>query len=151
MTPALRTVLVGRQDSRFQRTLGVLFAVGISVATFVAYALDLFAATGGVIVLPGDATLVGFVAAVGIGTRRGGLAFAWLAQFAAYVGFRADWAFLGLSSHSPAGKLAFFFDPVGLAVFAVAAVLIGTIGFGVGALGRWSIDRLRDRVTTNPQ
>lgn len=151
MTPALKTVLLGRQYSRFQRTLGVLFAVTLSIATFAAYAIELFAVTGGVIVLPGDATLIGFVAAVGIGTQRGGLAFAWLAQFAAYVGFHANWALLGLSSHSPAGKLAFFFDPVTLAVLAVAAVLIGTIGFGVGALARWGIDHFKHRTTTNSQ
>jgi len=107
MVPALRTVLFGHHYSRFQRTLGVLFAVGILIATFTAYALGLFQVTGGVIVLPADATLVGFVAAVGIGSRRGGLVFAWLAHFAAYAGFRADWAFTRPLATSLAGKLAF--------------------------------------------
>ncbi|MFC6989088.1 hypothetical protein ACFQJD_10895 [Haloplanus sp. GCM10025708] len=145
MVPALRTVLVGHARSRFQWTLDVLFAVSILVATFVAYALGLFQASGGVIVLPADATLVGFAVAVGVGAHRGGLLVAWLVQFAAYVGFRADWAFLGLSSHSLGGKLAFLFDPVGLAVLGVATLTIGTFGFGVGYVGRWSIERLRER------
>ncbi|MFC7029258.1 hypothetical protein ACFQH8_20985 [Halomicroarcula sp. GCM10025710] len=139
MVPALQTVLFGHHDSRFQRTLGVLFATGLLISTFVAYALGFFEVTGGVLVLPGDATIVGLVAAIGIGSRRGGLAFAWLALFAAYVGFRADWAFLGLSSHSLAGKPAFLFDPVGLAVFAVATVSIGTVGFSLGYFGQWAL------------
>jgi len=134
---ALQTVLFGHDDSRFQRSLGVLFALTILIATFVAYAFGLFQVTGGVIVLPADATIVGFIAAIGIGSQRGGLAFAWLTLFAAYVGFRADWAFLGLSSHSLVGKLAFLFDPVSLAVLVVATVIIGTVGFSLGYLGQW--------------
>lgn len=140
MVPALQTVLFGHHDSRFQRALGVLFATGILISTFVAYALGFFEVTGGVLVLPEDATLVGFIAAIGIGSRRGGLAFAWLALFAAYVGFRADWALLGLSSHSLAGKLAFLFDPVGPAIFAVATIVIGTMGFSLGYFGQWALN-----------
>jgi len=150
MVPALRTVLFGHHYSRFQRTLGVLFAVGILIATFTAYALGLFQVTGGVIVLPADATLVGFVAAVGIGSRRGGLVFAWLAHFA-YAGFRADWALLGLSSHSLAGKLAFLFDPVGVAILAVATLIIGTVGFSLGYLSQWSINRIKNNSPMNSQ
>lgn len=149
MVSALQAVLFGHHYSRFQRNLGVLFAVGILIATFSAYALGLFQATDGVIVLPKDATLVGFIAAVGIGARRGGLVFAWLAHFAAYVGFRTDWALLSLSSHSLTDKLAFLFDPVGLGILVVAALLIGTIGFSFGYLGQWSINRLKNSPTMN--
>lgn len=143
MVLPLRTIVFGHEYSRFERNLGVLFATGISVATFVAYALGLFEVTGGVVVLPQDATLVGFVAAVGLGSRRGGLCFAWLAHFGAYLGFRADWAFVGLSSHSLAGKVAFLLDPVGLLVHAVATLVIGTAGFGLGYGYRWTIERFK--------
>lgn len=143
MVQTLRSLLVGRDDDRFQRTLDVLFAAGLLLATFAAYALGVFEVTGGVIVLPGDATLVGLVTAAGIGLRRGGLVVAWLLPFAAYLGFTADWALLGLSSRSLGGKLAFFFDPVGLAVYAVAAVIVGTLGFAVGYAFQWGIGTLR--------
>ena len=139
----LRSVLVGRPRSRFQWVIDVLVILTILTGTFGAYALGLFQVSGGVIVLPAAATLVGFVVAVGVGARHGGLLVAWLGPFAAYLGFRADWAFLGLSSHSLGGKLAFFFDPVGLAVLGVATLVIGTVGFGIGYLGRSSIERLR--------
>lgn len=132
-------------------SLYVCFAVGILFATSTAYAVGLFQVTGGVIILPADATLIGLIAAVGIGSRRGGLAFAWLAHFAAYTGFRADWAFLGLTGHSLAGKLAFLFDPVGLTVLAVATLIIGTVGFTIGYLAQWSVNRLKDDPLTTSQ
>jgi len=143
MISALRTLLVGRDSDRFQRNLDLLFATGLALATFAAYALGLFQVTGGVIVLPEDATLVGFVTAAGIGLRRGGLLVAWLLPFAAYLGFRVDWALLGLLGHSFGGKLAFLFDPVGLAVFAVAAIAVGTLGFAVGYTFQWCVGVLR--------
>lgn len=142
IVPALRTVLVGRPRSRVQRALDALVILSVLIGTFGAYALGLFRVSGGVIVLPADATLVGFAVAVGVGARHGGLVVAWLGLFAAYIGFRADWAFLGLSSHALGGKLAFLFDPVGLAVLGVATLVIGTVGFGVGYLGRAGIERL---------
>lgn len=142
MVPALRTVLVGRRRSRFQWTFDVLITLLVLIGTFGAYALDVFQVSGGVIVLPGAATLVGFVVAVGVGARRSGLLVAWVSLFAAYIGFQAEWAFLGLSSHSLGGKLAFLFDPVGLAVLGVASLIIGTVGFGIGHLGRVGVKRL---------
>ena len=144
----LRRVLVGRPRSRFQRVIDVLGILTVLTGTFGAYALGIFQVTGGVIILPAAATLVGFVVAVGVGARHDGLVVAWLGLFAAYIGFRADWAFLGLSSHSLGGKFAFLFDPVGLTVLGVATLVIGTVGFAVGYLGRSSIERLRGKVVS---
>jgi len=144
----LRRVLVGRPRSRFQWPLNTLVILTILTGTFGAYALGFFQVSGGVIVLPAAATLVGFVVAVGVGAQHGGLVVAWLGLFAAYIGFRVDWAFLGLSSHALGGKLAFLFDPVGLAVLGVATLVIGTVGFAVGYLGRSSIERLRGKVVS---
>jgi hypothetical protein len=142
MVPALRTVLLDRTRSRVQWTLDGLVVLTVLIGTFGAYALDVFQVSGGVIVLPGTATLVGFVVAVGVGARRNGLLVAWVCLFAAYIGFQAEWAFMGLSSHSLSGKLAFLFDPVGLAVLGVASLIIGTVGFAVGYLGRLGVKRL---------
>jgi hypothetical protein len=148
MVPALRIVLVGRPRSRFQGTVDGLVAFTVLIGTFGAYALGVFQVSGGVVVLPGAATLVGFVVAVGVGARRRGLLVAWGSLFAAYIGFQAEWAFLGLSSHSLGGKLAFLFDPVGLAVLGVASLIIGTVGFAVGYLGRVGIERFNTRVVS---
>ena len=139
MVPPLRVLLVGPGDASFQRRLDVLSAVVIGALTFVAYALGAFRVSGGVIFLPGDATIVGLVAAITVGYRRGGLGFAWLTAYAPLLGFDAEWALLGLSSHTLPGKLAFLLDPVGLAVHAIAAVVFGTFGFAVGSLARYVV------------
>ncbi len=144
MTPPLRELLLGSGGGRTRRALGLLTTVVL--ATFLAYALGLFAVSGGIIVIPGDATLLGLVVAATLGYRRAGLVFAWLALFAAYLGFHADWAFLGLSGRGLSGELAFFFDPVGLTVFAAAAVLLGTPAYGAGALARRSFELVRRSV-----
>jgi hypothetical protein len=149
MVPALRTVIVGRPRGSLQRALDVLVVLSMLVGTFGVYAFGLFQVSGGVMVLPAAATSVGFVVAAGVGVRQGGLLVAWLGQFAAYTGFRADWALLGLPSHSLGGKLAFLFDPVGLAVLGVATLVIGTVGFGIGSLGRSSIERLRKKAVSH--
>jgi hypothetical protein len=85
-------------------------------------------------VLPADATFVGLLAAGAVGYRRGGLLVAWLAPLAAYLGFRADWALLGLSGHALPGRVAYLLDPVGIAVLAAGAVLVGTAGYAAGGL-----------------
>ena len=136
-------LLFGTGASRVERTLEGLAMVALFGGTFLAYAFDLFTVSGGIVVLPWDATVLGGVAAALIGYRRGGLLSAWLVLFASYLGFRADWAFLGLSGRGLGGEIAFFLDPVGLAVLAVGAVLLGTVAFGVGALLRRLIDLVR--------
>lgn len=139
MRDALHTILFA---DRFERRLDVLIAAVIAVGTFVMYATGGFSVDGGVVFLPTDATLVGTVAAAGIGYRHGSLIGAWVTLFGAYVAFFADWAFLGLSSHPLAGKLAFLFDPVSLGLSAFAAVVFGTIAFTVGYLGARGVSRL---------
>ena len=140
MDQSPRDLLLGE---RFQRNLDLLGAAVLLVGTFVAYATGLFAAGGGAIVIPGDATSVGLIVAGAIGYGRGGLLPAWLSLFAAYLGFHADWAFLGLSSHALSGKLAFLFDPVTLGVYAVASVLLGSAAFAVGYLLSLGVGRIQ--------
>lgn len=140
MTPSPRDLLLG---DRFQRNLDLLAAAVLLVGSFVAYATGLFSVDGGVVFLPADATVLGVVAAGLIGYGRGGLLPAWVSLFAAYLGFHAEWAFLGLSSHSLPGKLAFLFDPVSLGVFAAASILLGSAAFGAGYLLRLGVERAR--------
>jgi hypothetical protein len=137
---SFRKLLLGPGYTHFRRNLTLLSAVGLAVATCIAYAVDLFTVSGGILIIPGDATVVGLVVAAGVGYRSSGLIFAWIPFFATYLGFQADWAFFGLSGRSLSGELAFFFDPVGLAVFASAAVFLGTVAYGAGSLARRSLD-----------
>lgn len=151
MDSSPRSLLLGPERGRFQRRLDALSAILLGVLTFLAYAIGVFEVSSGVLVVPGDATLVSLVAAGGVGYRRGGVAVAWLVAVAPQLGFRADWAFFGLSSRSLGGQLAFLFDPVSLAVSAVIALVFGTLGFGVGALARWTTALLRRRAHSPPE
>lgn len=141
MRDALHTILFA---DRFERRLDVLIAVVVAIGTFAMYAVGGFSVDGGVVFLPSDATLVGAIAAAGIGYRHGSLLGAWVTVFGAYVAFFAEWAFLGLSSHTLAGKLAFLFDPVSVGLSTLAAVVFGTIAFVVGYLGATGINRLSE-------
>jgi hypothetical protein len=140
MASSLRKLLLGPGYTRFRRNLTLLSAVVLAVATCIAYAVDLFTVSGGILIIPGDATVVGLVVAAGVGYRSSGLMFAWIPFFATYLGFHADWAFFGLSGRSLSGELAFFFDPVGLAVFGTAAIFLGTLAYGAGSLARRSLN-----------
>jgi hypothetical protein len=135
-TGRLRSLLLGPEADTFGRRRDALLAVAAGVLTFVAYALEAFAVSGGVLLLPWHATLVGVTVAAIVGYRGGGLAFGWLGVFAPLFGFSAEWALLSLPSHTFAGKLAFLFGLEGLAVSLLAAVVFGTAGFALGVLAR---------------
>jgi hypothetical protein len=143
MARPLRELLLGSGYTRFRRNLALLSAVVLAVTTCIAYTVDLFTVSGGILVIPGDATVVGLVVAAGVGYRSSGLIFAWIPFFATYLGFHADWAFFGLSGRSLSGELAFFFDPISLAVFGTAAVLLGTLAYGAGSLAHRAVSLLR--------
>ncbi|MDY6775688.1 MAG: hypothetical protein SV253_06380 [Halobacteria archaeon] len=80
---------------------------------------------------------------VSLGYRKQPLLVSWIAVFGSYFGFNADWAFFGLSSRSLAEKTAFLLDPESLFVFSVAAVVFGTLGFGVGYVAALVVEYLR--------
>jgi hypothetical protein len=134
---ALRRRLLGSDAAQRRVLLGV--AAALFAGTFTAYAVGLFAVAGGVVFIPRDAARVAVLAAVWVGYRRGGLALAWLVAFAPFLGFRADWAFLGLSGRSLVEQAAYAVDPEGVAVNALFALVLGTLGFGAGWLLRWGV------------
>jgi hypothetical protein len=139
MNPALRTLLVGTTQSASRRSLVVAGAVGVFAATLAAYALELFAVSGGVVFIPSDAATVGVIAGVWIGYARRGLLAAWLVAYAALLGYHADHAFFGLSGRGFGDQFAYFVELEGLVFLAVEAVVLGTLAFIVGGLLRLGV------------
>jgi len=129
----------------------MFFAVGILIAGRSPRTLGLFQVIGGVEQTSSRRDPGWFRRCQVIGSRRGGLVFAWLAHFAAYASFTRLGATRPISSHSLAGKLAFLFDPVGVAILAVATLIIGTVGFGLGYLQPVSINRIKNNSPMNSQ
>jgi hypothetical protein len=134
------TALFGARPGDRVEHVGVALAVG--AGTFGVYALDLVSVQGGVVFLPGVASLVGLATAIVVGARNGGFVLAWLASFTPLFGFNADWGLFGLSGHSLSGKLAFLVAPETMLVFGFAASVIGGFGFAVGWTAQYGINRL---------
>jgi len=141
--PPSRALLVGPPEHRLQRRLNLLLAGGLFVATFLAYATGLFAVSGGVVFLAGDAALIGVLGAGLLGYQRSGLVFGWLAVYAPLLGASADHSLLGLSGRSAVDRLAAFLSPDGLVFLGVEAVVIGTIAWAVGVATRFGVDAVR--------
>ncbi|SFR88160.1 hypothetical protein SAMN05216559_0451 [Halomicrobium zhouii] len=146
MVPSFRTLLLGPPEHRFQRRLDLVFAVGLFLCTFLAYAVGLFEVTGGVVFLAMDAAIVGTIAAATMGYRQSGLIFGWLAAYMPLLGANADHYLLGLSSRPLIERLVAFLSPDGLVFLGVAAVVLGTLSWAAGLGGERVRDAFRDRV-----
>lgn len=152
MAPSLRALLVGPATNRERWYLELLVAVPIFVLVFVAYAIGVFEVAGGVVFIPGDAALVGLVAAVVVGFLGRGLLLAWLVAYAAILGSSADHYFLGITHRPFIDRLVFFLGPDGLVAQALMALVIGTVAWLLGSLLRWAIGTVLDRtLATDPK
>ncbi|MCU4800687.1 hypothetical protein OB920_09925 [Halobacteria archaeon HArc-gm2] len=146
MVPSLRTLLLGPPEYQFQRRLDVLFALGLFLGTFLAYAVGLFEVTGGVVFLAVDAVVVGMIASALVGYQQNGLLFGWLAAYAPLLGASADHYLLGLASRPPVERLVAFLSPDGLVFLGVAAAVLGSLSWTAGLAGERTIDAFRGRV-----
>jgi hypothetical protein len=96
---------------------------------------------GGVVFVPGSAALVAFAVCAVVGYLRAGLLLAWASAYGALLGFNAYHAFFGLSYRTRIDQLAYFLELDGLVVYAAQALVIGSLGFGLGwaGLAVWSV------------
>lgn len=133
--------IVGRERSGYRKLLWPFMGLLLFLTTFAAYASGVFTISGGIVWIPGDAALVGFVVAVLVGYNHSGLISAWLVTYAALLGYRADHAFMGLSSRTSIEQVAYFFQLEGIFVLAVEALIIGLLAFLLGAATRRGITR----------
>jgi len=142
-----RRLLLGDPRCTPRSLRWTFLAVGLFALTFAAYAVEVFAVTGGVVFVPGDAALVALVPAAWLGCARDGLLGAWLVATGAFLGYRAYHAFLGLSSRTLAEQAAFFVEPEGLFVAALFGVVAGSLAFPVGRALRRGVDAVVARGT----
>lgn len=134
MLSTLRTLVAGTDRPRRAVALDLVGVALVFVVTFGAYALGVFAVSGGVVFVPGHAVLVGVVVAAFFAVRERGLLLAVLAVYAALLGSSADHYLLGLSGRSLAERLAAFLQPDGLVYLAVLALVVGTVTWVLGTL-----------------
>ena len=142
MVPALPRTLLAADP--WPRRCLVLF-VALFGVTFAGYALGLFATSGGVVFLHADAALVGTAAASWVGFERGGLVPAWLSVYGALLGGAADHYVIGQSTGRLPQRVADLLSPDGLMFLGVEALVIGSLAFAVGWLGRGLYRRALER------
>jgi hypothetical protein len=130
--PSIQSLLFG-DDSTTTRPSWLL-PISTFFVVLAAYAGGVFIISGGVVFVPGDAALVGLAVCIAVGYFRAGLLLAWASAYGALLGYNADHAFFGLSSRSRLDQLAYFLELDGLFVYALQAVVIGTLGFALGTL-----------------
>jgi hypothetical protein len=143
MSSTTRTVLAGSSTGRWRHELLLVPPVTFAVV-FGAYAFGIFDIAGGVVFLPGEATLVGLALAAGLAVAGRGLLLAWLTVYAALLGSAADHYLLGLSGRPFAERLVALLGPDGLAFYAVAALVLGTLAWGGGRLAQLGVAAARD-------
>lgn len=141
-----RTTLLGPKPERAQRAVLLSLALGLFGVTFLAYELDIFSHSGGVVFIPFHAALVGVAAAFWTGYSRTGLLAGWLLTYLSFLGWRAEWA-TEISPRPLTERIAYIVRPDGLAALAIIGVGVSVIGFTAGALVRNGVDALR----TEPQ
>lgn len=139
----LRSLLVGRDWTRERRSLWLLSTLGLFAASFVAYAVDVFSVSGGLVWIPFHGAVLGSAAAAVVGYVRGGLVLAWLLTYAGELGYHADHAFLGLPRRTFPERLGYFLRPDGLAFLGVQAVVLGSLAFAGGAFFRGVLEAVR--------
>lgn len=137
MALPVRRWLVGERRTRLRRHLPL--ALVPFVVTFVGYAAGVFGMAGGVVFVPIHAASVGMAAGAWIGYRAGGLPIAWIAVYASYLGFHAEWAVFGLPGRPLGDRIAFLVSPDGLAFFGVSALVLGTAAFAGGRIVRLAL------------
>jgi hypothetical protein len=144
MSPSLRPALVGPSaPTRTWRYELLAVATGTLCSVFAAYAVGLFAVSGGVVLLAGQATLVGLACAAGLGAFGRGALYAWVAVYAALLGEVMDHYLLGLSGRSLGARVGALLEPDGLTVLLVAALVLGTLSWGLGRLGARAVAAVR--------
>ena len=146
MAASLRSILIGTKQLDYHRFHVLSLALGVFVITFVAYALELFTVSGGLVFIPFYAAIVGMIAGCWVGYARNGLLFAWLVTYTSLLGYHADHAFFGLSRRGFTEQFAYFVRLDGLVFLAVEGVVLGTLAFILGTLVRWGINSFQSIV-----
>jgi hypothetical protein len=113
--------------------------------TFVGYALGAFSVSGGVLLIPFYATIVGVIAACWVGYSKSGLLFAWLVACVPMLGFHTEDALLGAREQTIGERLTYLVQSDAFVVLGVEAIIFGTAAFIVGYLLRGGFNLFQER------
>lgn len=142
-TVDLRRAILGADSTVTRTALGVAFGL-FSVAGVVVLVREFTSLSPG-IELSYLFVLLGLALAAVSAYHNSGLVVSWILAFAPAAGPLAVYAWIMSQERASPVALPASFDGQGAASFWVpAALLLGTLGFGLGVLGRWVSNALAD-------
>ena len=141
----LQSILLGTAQSKRNRLTLFVLALGGFVLTFGGYASGVFSVSGGVLLIPFYAAIVGMIAACWVGYSKSGLLFAWLVAYVPMLGFHAEDALLGAREQSIGERLAYLVQLDAFVALGIEAIIFGTVAFAVGYLLRGGFNLFRER------
>lgn len=145
MEISLQSILLGTAQSNRDRLTLFVLALGGFVLTFGGYALGVFSVSGGALLIPFYAAIVGVIAACWVGYSKGGLLFAWLVAYVPMLAFHAEDALLGARAQTIGERLTSLIHPEAFVVLGVEAIIFGTVAFIVGYLLRGGFNLFQER------
>jgi hypothetical protein len=142
ITTIIRRILFGSKQGPPQQTVLIGVALGLFGVTFLAYELDIFYHSGGVVFVPFHAAVVGLIAACWTGYRQIGVVTGWGLTYVGFLGWRAEWA-TDISPRPLIERIGYVVQLDGLIALAIIGAGVAVTGFTAGAIARQVINRLR--------
>ena len=150
MEISLQSILLGTAQSKRDRLTLVVLALGGFVLTFGGYASGVFSVSGGVLLIPFYAAIVGMIAACYVGYSKSGLLFAWLVAYTPMLGFHAEDALLGAREQSIGERFSYLAQLDAFVVLGFEAIIFGTVAFAVGYLLRGGLNLFQENLQSTP-
>lgn len=141
-SPVVLDHVVGPRTRR-QAVAFVVLSLTLFVVSFVGYAGDVFAVAGGVVFFPGDAALLGGIAALGVGYVHRGWLLAAGGMHAAALGYLAANALFNYAGRSFAERLQLLVDLEGVIFLGVIAAFLSLWPYLLGASVQYLVTVLR--------
>jgi hypothetical protein len=142
---SLRSILFGHGSLPGGRRTTAATPLLVCLASFVAYASGLFRISGGVVFIPGQAAVLGALVAVGLGSLRVGVGYAWLTLFGALFGYSLDHYLLGLSYRPWMGRIEALLGLDMFVYLGLEAVVLGTLAWLVGYVLARLVEGMQNR------
>ena len=150
MNPSPRSIILGTNQRKDSRLTLLTLVLGGFVLTFGGYALGAFSVSGGALLIPFYAAIVGVMAAFWVGYTKSGLLFAWLVAYTPMLGFHVEDALLGAREQSVGERLTYLVQLDAFVVLGVEAIIFGTAAFAVGYLLQGGFNLFRERSQPTP-
>jgi hypothetical protein len=140
-----RSIVLGTSDRKDSRLRQFALVLCSFLVAFGGYALGVFSVSGGILLIPVYAAIVGVLAAFWVGYSSRGLLLAWVVAYTPMLGFHVEDALLTASEQSIGERVTDLAEPEAFVVLGGEAMIFGTLAFAVGYLLQGGFSLVQDR------